>query len=127
MRNETTAMTANSARKSPNRLMTCAYHTRRITVMRRTSRKDNTTGGAATVAVVMGSRYCSRYAFAVASACCSGRGSAAPPSTRMRAERRMGLRLPIVRELLQVSLLRSLDEMLIAVGIDERVDAAGLP
>src|ERR1051326_8712036 len=37
MRNDTTAMTANSARKSPNRLMTCANHTRRMTSMARTS------------------------------------------------------------------------------------------
>src|SRR5690242_16038576 len=45
MRNETTAMTANSARKSPNRLTICAYHTRRITAPRSTSR--NVIGGAA--------------------------------------------------------------------------------
>ena len=50
MANDTTTITANSARKSPNRLITCAYHTRRITSMRRTSRNDIGAAGAAAVA-----------------------------------------------------------------------------
>src|SRR5260221_467999 len=47
MRNDTTAITANSARKSPNRLMTCASHTLRITSMRSTSRNVKGAAGAA--------------------------------------------------------------------------------
>src|SRR5689334_16187725 len=53
MRKVTTAMTAKSARKSPNRLITCANHTRRITSMRRTSRKDNGAGAAGGAAVAV--------------------------------------------------------------------------
>src|SRR5437867_2360433 len=49
--NETTAMTAKSASQSPNRLTICAYQTRRITSMRRTSRKVIAAGGAAADAV----------------------------------------------------------------------------
>ena len=52
MRNDTTAITANSARKSPNRLMTWAYQTRRITSMPSTSRKLRGAGGAAGAAAV---------------------------------------------------------------------------
>src|SRR5437762_6650489 len=52
MANDTTTMTANSARKSPNRLITCAYHTRRITSMRRTSLNDRGAVGAAGAAAV---------------------------------------------------------------------------
>src|SRR5579864_1550040 len=50
---DTTAMTAKSASQSPNRLMTCAYHTRRITSMRSTSRKvmGGAWGAAAAVAI----------------------------------------------------------------------------
>src|SRR6185503_19889854 len=58
MRKDTTAITAKSARKSPNRLITCAYQTRRITGMRRTSRNDSRgTAPAAAAAVDMGSGY----------------------------------------------------------------------
>src|SRR6187402_1456900 len=48
-------MTANSARKSPRRLTSCAYHTRRITVRPSTSRNDIGAGGAA-ASVAMGER-----------------------------------------------------------------------
>src|SRR5262249_30130523 len=53
MRNDTTAMTAKSARKSPNRLTTCAYQTRRITSMRSTSRNVIGTGAVAAAAGVV--------------------------------------------------------------------------
>src|SRR3954465_4521728 len=73
MRNETTAITAKSARKSPKRLTIWAYHTRRITVMRSTSTNDS---GAAAAAEVMDatefgaiySRGCDRYPSA--GSCC---------------------------------------------------------
>ena len=57
MRNDTTAMTAKRARKSPNRLTTCAYQTRRSTSIRSTSRKVIGTGGAVAAGVAMAIHY----------------------------------------------------------------------
>src|SRR4029078_5660692 len=50
-------MTAKSARKSPSRLTTCAYHTLRITVRQRTSRnviETADTGGVVVASAAMG-------------------------------------------------------------------------
>src|SRR4029079_209988 len=50
-------MTAKSARKSPSRLTTCAYHTLRITVRPRTSRnviETADTGGVVVASAAMG-------------------------------------------------------------------------
>src|SRR5439155_4259941 len=52
MRKVTTAITAKSARKSPNRLITWAYHTRRMTSLRSTSRNVSGGGGAAAAVAV---------------------------------------------------------------------------
>src|SRR5581483_924254 len=46
-------MTANSARKSPNRLTTCATHTCRMTSIRSTSRNVSGAGGAAGLRVAV--------------------------------------------------------------------------